>query len=245
MDWTKLTIAQEMADKGEFAKVTSCFVQWLSPRLTNVREAMWEQKFRRRRESEPNGVHMRTPENLNALRFGLMTFLEFTQSVGAISQREAEGLIDRAAEAFLKLLRSAITMGRAYLAAPNGAAPDGNRSFGWYIPTGCREKESRGVKVGWVKGDDIFLLPDAARAVAHKLAQDQGEILPGSVETIKRDLKEQGLLARFDEKRRTITVRRTLEGEQQDVLVISYDTFQRTSCETADNADIADEQSLN
>ena len=90
-----------------------------------------------------------------------------------------------------------------------------------------------------------FLLPDAARAVAHKLAQDQGEILPGSVETIKRDLKEQGLLARFDEKRRTITVRRTLEGEQQDVLVISYDTFQRTSCETADNADIADEQSLN
>ena len=120
-------------------------------------------------------MHMRTPENLNALRFGLIV-LELTQSVGAISQREAEGLIDRAAEAFreialgevrkhmnaepaiifLKLLRSAITMGRAYLAAPNGAAPDGNRSFGWYIPTGCREKESRGVKVGWVKGDDIF-----------------------------------------------------------------------------------------
>jgi hypothetical protein len=62
------------------------------------------------------------------------------------------------------------------------------------VGTFNHEKQSRGVKVGWVKDDDIFLLPDAAHSVAYKLAQEQGEILPGSVETIKRDLKSKASL---------------------------------------------------
>ena len=96
------------------------------------------------------------------------------------------------------------------------------------------------MKVGWVKDDEILLLPDAAYSVAYKLAQEQGEILPGTVVTIKRDLKEQGLLAKTEEKRRTITVRRTLEGEQQDVLFIKYESFHGASMDSADIADIAD-----
>jgi hypothetical protein len=48
--------------------------------------------------------------------------------------------------------------------------------------------------------------------------------LSGSVNTITRDLKEQDLLAKTDVKRRTITVRRNLEGEQQDVLVLRYES---------------------
>jgi serine/threonine protein kinase len=35
-----------------------------------------------------------------------------------------------AAEIFLRLIRSAITMGRAFLTAPNGAAPEGERAWG-------------------------------------------------------------------------------------------------------------------
>jgi len=72
------------------------------------------------------------------------------------------------------------------------------------------------------------------------LAHEQGESLPGTVETIKRDLKEQGILARTDTKRRTITMRRTLEGEAQDVLFLTYQSFQQASMGSAVNADNAD-----
>jgi hypothetical protein len=207
---------------------------------------------------------MRTPENLDALHFGLATFLNFAQSVGAISQAEAQALVGRAEAAFreteigearkhidtepsrifLRLIRSAITMGKAYLAAPNGAAPEGEKPWGWCVSAGTNEKQGRGTKIGWVKDDDVFLLPDAAHAVACRLAQEQGEVLPGSVDAIKRDLKEQGLLAKTDEKRRTIAVRRTLEGEVQDVLFIKYGFFHGASMESADiadNCDIGDE----
>jgi hypothetical protein len=135
-------------------------------------------------------------------------------------------------------------MGKAYLAAPNGAAPEGEKPWGWCVSAGTNEKQGRGTKIGWVKDDDVFLLPDAAHAVACRLAQEQGEVLPGSVDAIKRDLKEQGLLAKTDEKRRTIAVRRTLEGEVQDVLFIKYGFFHGASMESADiadNCDIGDE----
>ena len=265
MDWKKLSVCQERAASGEFAAAASGFVQWLSNRLHDVQQEMRNQRFiQRGRVSEPSCLHMRTPENLDALHFGLATFLNFAQSVGAISQAEAQALVGRAEAAFreteigearkhidtepsrifLRLIRSAITMGKAYLAAPNGAAPEGEKPWGWCVSAGTNEKQGRGTKIGWVKDDDVFLLPDAAHAVACRLAQEQGEVLPGSVDAIKRDLKEQGLLAKTDEKRRTIAVRRTLEGEVQDVLFIKYGFFYGASMESADiadNCDIGDE----
>jgi hypothetical protein len=78
------------------------------------------------------------------------------------------------------LIPSAITMGKAYLATPAGLAPEGEKSWGWRIPSGGHEKQGRGVKIGWVKDDEILLQPDAAYSDAYKLEQDQGEILPGS-----------------------------------------------------------------
>src|ERR1019366_7272543 len=138
MNWTTLTVCQDSAAIGEFAKTTSAFVQWLSPRLRDVQQAMSDQKLTRRRESGPSGLHMRTPENLNALHFGLVTFVDFARSTGAISQHGAKALMDRAeaafretemgearkhtdtepAKIFLRLIRSAITMGRAHLRMP-------------------------------------------------------------------------------------------------------------------------------
>lgn len=234
MNWRNLTTCQEQAASGLYAQVTSAFVQWLSPRLAQVRDEMHEQRSAQRRDAESHAIHMRTPENLHALQFGFRIFLEFAQSIGAVSEVQYESLMKRCemalretelgderkhvdnepARLFLRLIRSAISMGKAHLAAPDGGAPKGDRHWGWQSPAARAERQSYGAKIGWVKGDDIFLIPDAAHAVAFRLAHEQGEVLSGSVETIKRDLKEQGLLAKVEEKRRTITVRRTLESEQ-------------------------------
>ena len=110
----------------------------------------------------------------------------------------------------------------------------------WYAPIGTAEKQGRGAKIGWVRDEEILLLPEAAHAVAARLGQEQGEPLPGSLDIIKRDLKEQRFLLKTDEPRRTITVRRTVENEQQDVLLLTYDSFQRACGGGADNADVAD-----
>jgi 5S rRNA maturation endonuclease (ribonuclease M5) len=260
MDWAALSTCQELAATGEFASATVAYIQWLAPRLQAVQEKMSSQRFAKRREAEPDAVHMRTPENLYGLEFGLATFLEFAESVAAITSDEAKALARRGEKAFreavageerkhadnepsrvfLRLVRAAIAMGKAHLASPKGTAPDGERSWGWYAPAGTAEKQGRGAKIGWVKGEEMLLLPEAAHSVAARLGQEQGEPLPGSLDIIKRDLKEQRLLLKTDERRRTITIRRTVENEQQDVLLLTYDSFQRACGGGADNADIAD-----
>jgi hypothetical protein len=265
MDWEKLTQCQRLAARGDFAVAAASFIKWLSPQILEIQRSMKERRLFHRKGLNLEGIqHPRTPENLDALWFGLTTFLDFAQSIGAISGGERDSLVNRAeiafqetvvgeaqkhaehepARIFLRLVRSAVSMGKAHLASRDGGAPEGARPWGWYIPAGAREKQSRGDRIGWVQGDDIFLLPDAAHAVACRLAHEQGESLPGSVETIKRDLKEQGILARTDTKRRTITMRRTIEGEAQDVLFLTYESFQQAtmgSTVNADNADIADD----
>jgi hypothetical protein len=260
MDWAKLTTCQQSAAEGEFAQAAAAFIQWLSARLQAVQHRMSTQRLAQRQTAEPEAVHMRTPENLYGLHFGFATFLDFAEDTGAITAGERTALAQRAESAFrevvagearkhtdnepsrifLRLVRATITMGKAHLASPKGTAPDDERSWGWYTPAGNGEKQGRGSKIGWVKDGEILLLPEAAHAVAAKLAQEQGEPLPGSLDIIKRDLKERGFLLRTDEKRRTITVRRTVENEQQDVLLFNYDSFQRASSEGADNADNAD-----
>jgi hypothetical protein len=61
-------------------------------------------------------------------------------------------------------------------------------------------------------GADLYLEPEASYAAAQELARDQGEALPVASRTLHRRLRERGLLAGWDERRKRLTVRRTLEG---------------------------------
>jgi hypothetical protein len=260
MDWNRLTECQSSAARGDMAKAASAFIRWLAPQLGKVQRALKDRKFARRSAAPEQTAHMRTPENLDSLQFGFNTFLDFVLDIGAINEKEARTLTARSEKAFtqvaegeqqkhanndparffIRLVGSSLSMGRAHLADSAGKAPAGERLWGWHVPAGGVTRESRGMKIGWVKGESILLQPEAAYSVAYRLAQEMGELLPGSLETVKRDLKEQGLLAVTDKTRRTITVRRTLEGEQKDVLCFHCDVFQPSRSEFADNADIAD-----
>ena len=263
MKWDNLTACQKLAKKGVFARVLSSFAKWLAPQLESVQENMREEKLTRRASSESGCVHMRTPENLSSLRYGLSTYLRFAQEIGAITSVEARALMDRAEKAFkeielgeiqkhahndtarmfVRYVWSSVTMGKAHLADPKtGMAPGGEKAFalGWRVPAGATGLQSQGPKIGWATGDEIYLLPQAAYAVAFQLARDQGEVLPGSLEIVKRELKERQLLLRSDDKRRTLTIRKTMEGEQQDVLAIHRRVLSGASQNDADNADNAD-----
>jgi hypothetical protein len=62
------------------------------------------------------------------------------------------------------------------------------------------------------------LEPEAAFAAAQALAVAQGEALAISPRTLRRRLKERGLLASTDAGRGVLTVRRVLEGKRREVL---------------------------
>jgi hypothetical protein len=261
MDWAKLTQLQRCAADGMLAETAAAFIQWLAPQLKEMQEAMRQARFERRERAECLSLHMRTPENLDSLKFGLGTFLRFARETEAISnarlielQRRADAAFERIEEneaskhkendpalIFLRLIQTAILMGRAHLASTDGKSPDGEIPWGWHESSEeSRQRQSLGARIGWVKKDLVFLSPDAAFQIASRLAQERGESLPGTLETMKRDLKERGHLEATDKKRRTITVRKTVEGQSMDVLCFTQEKFLSSTLETADTADNAD-----
>ena len=59
--------------------------------------------------------------------------------------------------------------------------------------------QPRGTHIGWLDGDDLYLEPDAAFAVAQRFARDQGDGLSVTKNTLWRRLRERGLLTSFQE----------------------------------------------
>ena len=60
--------------------------------------------------------------------------------------------------------------------------------------------------------------PTAAFRVVQTAGRESGEVLPVSESTLKRRLRDKGLLASTDAKRQTLTIRRTISGSSKDVL---------------------------
>jgi hypothetical protein len=69
-----------------------------------------------------------------------------------------------------------------------------------------------------VLDDAIYLESTAAYRVVQTAGRDVGEQLAVSEQTLKKRLREKGLLVSIDEKRQTLTVRRTIAGTSKDVL---------------------------
>lgn len=117
------------------------------------------------------------------------------------------------------MLRSAISSGRAHIASTYGEKPEVNA-----VALGWRKTDSeydgwrpQGDRIGWVDGDDLYLESVASYRVAQSQAQG-GEALAISERTLRKRLKEKGYLISTDEKRQTLTVRRTIEGVNRNVL---------------------------
>jgi hypothetical protein len=72
--------------------------------------------------------------------------------------------------------------------------------------------------VGWLEDDHVYLEPDAAYAAVQRLGAEVGDRIALTPQTLRRRLKERGVLVSTEPQRRMLTVRRTLEGHRRDVL---------------------------
>jgi hypothetical protein len=234
----QLSACQRDAGVGRYAEAQGAFIQWIAPRYEDLQAALAQRVTDLRLEAAKVRGHARTPEMIANLQAGFEFYLDFAVACGAIELNNQKRLTDRCWDALLKagsaqakhqettepterylsLLRGCIASGRAYLASNAGETPASSpESCGWrrdghsnWMPSGdC---------VGWVVEDDIYVEPSTAYRVVQQIAQSVGDALPVSEQTLKKRLKERGLLASVDTKRGTLTVRRVLSGSRKDVL---------------------------
>ncbi|MCO5166613.1 MAG: DUF927 domain-containing protein [Planctomycetes bacterium] len=133
---------------------------------------------------------------------------------------------------FFELLASALASGRAHVASPQGKVPaESPLAWGWRLggegrperepwkPGGTDDEpywHPQGERIGWVEGEELFLEPQASHAVAQRIAGDEG--FPLSPRSLRRRLKDAGLLRTLPASRETCAVRVTLSGARRSVL---------------------------
>ena len=218
------------------------FLHWLALQYEDVRLRLRREHAELRDRALGEATHPRTPGIVADLALGLKYFGDFALSCGAFDAADREqmarsgwqALLEAAADQteeikardpcrrFLELVAGAITSERYHLAGRCGQEPDSPEAWGWRlieVDTGNhqrREWRPQGRLLGWVDGSDVFLDPEEAFTAAQRLADEQGERLPLSQRQLYRRLKEQRLLASWEEEK--TTTRRTLQGRERSVL---------------------------
>jgi hypothetical protein len=83
-----------------------------------------------------------------------------------------------------------------------------------------------GLRVGWIDHEDVYLDPDTSYKAAREMSADGSSFLI-SLDTLRRRLKDQGLLASTDvgTSRQSVCIRRTIEGRRRDVLHLHISTL--------------------
>jgi hypothetical protein len=235
-----LAECQRDAQRGRYAEAMGAFVQFLASRYEDLRAVFDKNVSQYRTETLAHAAHARTPDIVANLQAAFEMYLQFAEECGALRSDERIKLVDGcryalldAARAqskhqavseptghFLAQVRAALACGKAHLASRDNRVPELWEACGWrrtdadsYLPLGDR--------IGWIDDDAIYLEPTASYRIAQLMAHDAGEGLSVTPQTLRKRLKEKGLLVSVDHKRETLTVRRSLGGSSKEVLHLS------------------------
>ncbi len=262
VNFEMLTVLQQHAADGLLAASLSAYLAWVLPQYDRFQKNAKDKIAELRAQASSGRQHSRTPGIVAELAYGFFKFLKFAVSVGAISEEERgrlrqqcwDALIVAAQEQrsfqltsdpakyFLNLLHSALGTGRIHLAnVDTNGQPDNAAAVGWRrtLVNSHDKWQPQGRCVGWTNGKYVYLDRDAALAEMQHFAQDQGLSITISITKLGKALKEHGLLAATDEKRKTLTVRRKIQGQSRNVLLLLRKTLSNsaedaTSLPTAD-----------
>jgi hypothetical protein len=228
------------AQRGRYAEAMGAFAQFLASRYEDLRAVFDKNVSQYRTETLAHAAHARTPDIVANLQAAFEMYLQFAEECGALRSDERIKLVDGcryalldAARAqskhqavseptghFLAQVRAALACGKAHLASRDNRVPELWEACGWrrtdadsYLPLGDR--------IGWIDDDAIYLEPTASYRIAQLMAHDAGEGLSVTPQTLRKRLKEKGLLVSVDHKRETLTVRRSLGGSSKEVLHLS------------------------
>jgi hypothetical protein len=243
-DTAALSACQADAEAGLYALALAGFIRWLAPNYGELGAGLRAELAGLRTQFARAGWHARSPGIVADLALGLQYFLAFAEEAGAITsarrqalQKQGEDAFRQAVgdqaisigdsdpgEIFLRLLAAALASGRAHVAGRDGREPRHPERWGWRgreLGSGGEEGPSvvyqaQGAQVGWVHGDDLYLIPDAAYAEVQRMATAQNAPIAFGMKAVWRRLRDTGKLASFDKER--LTARVTLQGTNRTVL---------------------------
>lgn len=245
IDPKRLSACQRDAEAGHYGQVVAAYAQWMAARFEAV-QARFKARVLVLRDSMA-GVHRRTPANLAGLLAALEIFVEFAVEVTgeeALTRAEADALLNRAANAlrdlataqeeaegesdpvstYIRLLQSAISSGQSHLIGQDGTAPIAAEAWGWEYPPNRQDLEPKGMRIGWLDDDYVYLDPSAAFRVAQSMAV-QGEGISITEQTLRKRLKERGLLFKLDPERGKLLARVSAQGARRSVLCMALSTL--------------------
>ena len=231
-----LSECQCAGEEGHLAASMASFLSWIAGRYEELQQRLQERSREIRGQGRGREVHARLPAALAELKGGFELWLDFALETGAIGTRERTELEKRCERAlqelavlqtryhqgtdpanrFLDLLKAALACGHAHVADRRGAVPESPGTWGWRRKSTGQGWVSQGVRIGWIKGSDLFLDP----ATSYQIAQNIASLdrLRVSQQTLHQRLGESGFLASVDQGRQMVQVRRTLEGCPRQVL---------------------------
>jgi hypothetical protein len=258
LNWKEVTKAQKDASAGKYAAAMAGYIQWLALDYEETRRKLPSQITTLRNLSLSSRAHARTPENAANLGIGLAYFLRFAFESRAVTKDEALKLLREGWQAvgelaleqtqyqdasdpvrmFIEFLSSALATGRAYVAMrEDGSVPPDARIWGWHGSDG--DWFPQGQKIGWLDGEDLYLDPNAARAVVLEISNRTDQQMVISSTQLWQQLKSKGhlLSTEIETKRQTYPVRRVCEGKSQSVLHLSAALFEQGDAEKPDKSD--------
>jgi len=169
-------------------------------------------------------------------------------TLGVVAQSQSQYLASsEPAQRFCELLAQALVSGRCHLMglSDNGTVPPTlHGACGW-----SADGRPLGPCVGWLPyrrqrdgcepytlEPAVYVLPDASYVVVQDLARAMGEPIMTSAQTLRKRLGEAGYLAEVDRVRQRLTVRKTVDGVQTDVLVIWTAVLLQKTVQTVQDA---------
>ncbi len=231
---------REMARQGVYASAMAGFIQWLAPRLAEIRSNKDAEISRLAAQISSDLADMRTATLLADLAFGIQTRLQYAQDIGAITNEEAGSIQERVcatmkqvarlqAESqksqdpvarFFDLVGQAIASGEGHLTSTEGMAPDDPAALGWACPR-RDEWRPQGASLGVIDGDLVWLHRDVVIAAVKGLAQRTGDPWSLSTEELVRRLYEKNMLAKhgMNTKRQTYYAQRRIGGRDTSKLI--------------------------
>ena len=236
MRWDLLTPCQEAASSGVYALAMAGFLQWLATEYEGLHDRCRRRATDLRAEmTVANVAHRRVPSIVAELAVAFELFLQFGKDVGALDEAVADELWQRGWSAlgkaaghqaeyqmtaeptarFLELLRSALVAGRAHVASERGESPEYPTAWGWRRVGEILQPQ--GSQVGWIRGTDLFLDPDASYRAAQQMAsRDDGIAIQHR--TLWKRMRERDLLVTTDGSRGRNLIRVVLQSARRTVL---------------------------
>lgn len=237
IDPKKLTEAQK--NRPIYQYTTAALIRYLCANKVEIHDLASQI-----RDQNLGTGHTRTPAMLGHLCASILTFLEWSQKMGAIkadektrlSKEAVDSIIETArdqnsfleqsdpCDIILAAIRQTFATGLGHIRTPAGGIPKGAAQLGWTIQQDNQSEvplyKSLGPCIGWINWNDgeLHLEANVGFNVIRKVA---GNEISLTKQTLMKRMREAGILTRIDEARQRNTVRITAERHPRQCLAIS------------------------